>query len=507
MTVLSFDVTYLNTVMQCPNKMYIYTCTDKDCACFFLLNNQDYTWTSVLVPNPSRPGSPRLIIKREPAPEPLIGSSMVFTSMCHSDTPRVTPSSSPARVLSASSPSSPKKQHLSVQQWTYELLDDQSKVILKRQLKSPSSFPTSFPCVSSQNASFSPISSSSSSASSPCSSPQNPGLFPCSSPSSPVNQGPSAPGVEHWTCQMIQDQLKVILKRQLKSPTSFPCISSLSANFSPVSSPSSSASSPCSSPHHPDLSTYSSPSYLRKELPFPSGVKKRTHEVLDDQPQLTQKRQRTPSSPTSFPCISSLSAYFSPISSSSLPDSSPSSSPQNPGLFPCSSPSSPVNQAPSAPGADYWTQIIQDQLKVILKRQQRAISPSGSAAHFPSASSLCSSSRSRQLSQCISPRSPSCQPPSAARAQKRTNEVLEHLPQIIRKRQRTTSSPSSADTVSQPAAVRPSPRSGGRARSVMVGQPKWVRNIRTILNMRKGLCHRRGRWSRATGRPSVRSVH
>nr|XP_046242149.1 leucine-rich repeat extensin-like protein 5 isoform X2 [Scatophagus argus] len=70
-----------------------------------LVPDQRSTWTSVLVPNPNRPGSPRLILRRIPAPGPSSSSSP-------SSTPR-SPSPSPA-----SPPSRPQ--------------DDQSKVALRK---------------------------------------------------------------------------------------------------------------------------------------------------------------------------------------------------------------------------------------------------------------------------------------------------------------------------------------------------------------------------------------
>nr|XP_046242144.1 uncharacterized protein C10orf95-like isoform X1 [Scatophagus argus]XP_046242145.1 uncharacterized protein C10orf95-like isoform X1 [Scatophagus argus]XP_046242146.1 uncharacterized protein C10orf95-like isoform X1 [Scatophagus argus]XP_046242147.1 uncharacterized protein C10orf95-like isoform X1 [Scatophagus argus]XP_046242148.1 uncharacterized protein C10orf95-like isoform X1 [Scatophagus argus] len=64
-----------------------------------LVPDQRSTWTSVLVPNPNRPGSPRLILRRIPAPGPSSSSSP-------SSTPRSTPPTPCGYLCSSCSSSS-----------------------------------------------------------------------------------------------------------------------------------------------------------------------------------------------------------------------------------------------------------------------------------------------------------------------------------------------------------------------------------------------------------------
>ncbi|XP_036976192.1 osteocalcin 2-like [Acanthopagrus latus] len=126
-----------------------------------------FTWTSVFLPDPNRPDSPRLVLRRVPVPAKSRSSSPESTTRSHPNTPLRSPFNSSYNCPATSS---------------------------------PNSFSTSS---SSASLSASNSSSASSSSSSPAST------------SSSSSSSPSSPGM--WTCLAQDDQISLILRKVLTS--------------------------------------------------------------------------------------------------------------------------------------------------------------------------------------------------------------------------------------------------------------------------------------------------
>ncbi|XP_026201835.1 putative protein TPRXL isoform X2 [Anabas testudineus] len=137
-----------------------------------------FTWTAVLTADPNRPGSPRLILRKVPAPVPCSSTFPGSTSRFSPDSSSSwSPGSSPAPCSSSSSSSS-----------------------------SCGSSPGSF----SDSSSSSSGSAASSSTNLSCSPSR---LSPNSLSSSPPRQPCAAPEEDRWTCEVLQDQNKIVLRR------------------------------------------------------------------------------------------------------------------------------------------------------------------------------------------------------------------------------------------------------------------------------------------------------
>ncbi|XP_044056722.1 putative protein TPRXL [Siniperca chuatsi] len=216
--------------------------------------DQRYTWTAVLAANPNWPSSPRLILRKVPAPALSCCSSPGSTPRSPPHTPPASlpssPSSSPSSSSSSSdlitcssrrssptsfrlSPDSPRSPTFSSFTFPYGSFSpgsspssSSSSSSSSNSSSSSSSSSCSSSCssssssssTSSSSCSSSNSSSSSSTSSSPCSSSSFSSNSSCSpprfSPSSPPGSPPSrGPADECWTCVVFDDQNKIILRK------------------------------------------------------------------------------------------------------------------------------------------------------------------------------------------------------------------------------------------------------------------------------------------------------